>query len=252
MNKASIKLKYIDVLDEEGTFYFKKAMKIFAVVFKEDKFYIKTIKQILKRKLHPVNTIFRILIAIDKEKQLVLGVCIYRHWIDINRTTLEYIMTRPKLTGCGIGTLLYRKLKTDLKAMGSKGLFFSCAGDVDLEKYQYMTDEYRKNNRLRVKFYENLGARPLLGLRYNSPLCWWFKKDVYCYPNFCYDPLSFKKIKHRVRVQSKLVTEIIKRIMLTYYGFHPSNHKVKNILNSITTKQLEWRPARYSKETIRG
>ena len=244
INLENIKIRYIDILDEEGKRWFNKAMKIFLSIFMEDKYYVKVMRKILKRKLHPENTIFRIMVAINKENNQVIGVCIYRHWTDINRSTLEYLMSRLDLRGQGIGTILYNKLKRDLKAIGSKGLFFSCAGDTDLDKYE-MEEKWRIINSKRVKFYEKRGARPLKGFNYNTPIYWDKPKESYCYPNFCYDSLKKLKKDARVRVSSNLVKEIIKRVMLTYYNVPSTDKRVRKILRSIKTKQLEVRDAKY-------
>ena len=243
--EKDIRIKYIDILDSEGEELFNKAARIFLNIFKEDYYYIKIMRKILRRKLHPKNTIFRIMVAINKHDGKVLGAAIYRHWTDINRSTLEYLFTRLDLRGSGIGTTLYKKLKKDLKTINSGGLYFSCAGDTNLYKYE-MDNKWRRINVLRVKFYEKLGARPLKGLNYNCTLYWDRLRGTYCYPNLCFDPLRKIKKNERIRVSGNLVKEIIRRVMKTYYGIKSSNYKVRQILKSIKTQKLEWREARYT------
>ena len=239
-----IKIKHINILDNpKSKRYFSDAMKIFGNIFKEDKYYIRIMRRILKRQEHPKDTIFKILVAISG--RTVVGCAIYRHWTDINRSTLEYLMARLDLRGQGIGSKLYKKVKEDCRKLGSEGLYFSCAGDTDLHKYD-IAPEWKDINVKRVKFYERYNGRPLKGINYNCPLYWNKPKKSYCYPNFCFDPLRIKK--ERVRVSGSLVKEIVRRIMLTYYGFRSSNSKVRTILKSIKTKRLEWRQARYFKE----
>ena len=237
-----IKLRYIDILDEEGTKLFNKGMKIFISIFVEDKYYIKEMRRILRRKSHPKNTIFRVLVAINKKNDQVIGVAIYRHWTDINRSTLEYLMARLDLRGYGIGSILYKRLKRDLKAIGSKGLFFSCAGDTDLDKYE-IEEKWKIINRKRVKFYERHGARPLAGMNYSCPLYWSKKPKTYCYPALCYDPLKVEDKK--ITVSSNLVKEVVRRVMKTYYGISSSHYKVRQILKSIKTERLKLRERKY-------
>ena len=244
ISEKDIRLKYIDILDAEGIKLFKKAMKIFVKIFKEDKYYVKEMRKILRRKSHPANTIFRLLIAVNKNNGQVIGVAIYRHWTDINRTTLEYLMARLDLRGMGIGSMLYKRMKRDLKAIGSKGLYFSCGGDTDLDKYE-MEEKWKIINRKRVRFYEKHGAKPLKGIEYNTPLYWNRPKKSYCLPNFLYDPLKSIKRNKRIRVSGKLVKEIVRRVMKTYYGKDSSNYRVREILRSIKTQRLEWREACY-------
>lgn len=251
MNKKytekDIQLKYINILDREGDNLFDKAMRIFKDIFKEDIYYIKEMRRMLRRKSHPLNTIFKVLVAIDKKNKQVLGSAIYRHWTDINRSTLEYLFTRLDLRGSGIGSIIYQKLQKDLISIKSGGLYFSCAGDKNLYKYE-MDNKWRRINVLRVKFYEKLGARPLKGLNYNCTLYWDRPKGTYCYPNLCFDPLRKTKKNERIRISAKLVKEIIRRVMKTYYGIKSSNYKVRQILKSIKTQKLEWRETRYTND----
>lgn len=241
-----LKIKHINILDNpKSKRYFRDAMKIFSEIFKEDKYYIKKIRKFLKRQEHPKNTIFRMLVAISK--RTVVGCAIYRHWTDINKSTLEYLMARLDLRGQGIGSALYKAVKRDCKIFGSTGLYFSCAGDTDLDEYD-IAPEWKDINVKRVKFYERHGARPLKGINYNSPLYWNLPKNSYCYPNFCFDPLRKTKKKERVRVSSDLVKEIVRRIMWTYYGIRSSNSKVRTILKSIKTQKLELRQPKYFKD----
>ena len=60
--EKDIRIRYIDILDFDGLKWFNKAMKIFLSIFKEDVNYVKIMRKILRRKIHPKNTIFRIMV----------------------------------------------------------------------------------------------------------------------------------------------------------------------------------------------
>jgi len=109
--KHNIKFKYIDVLDgDKNKRYFREARKLLEGVFPGEGGSMTIYRKILRRKVFEPYTVVRVLVTLDKEKDKVIGAAIYRHWIDLKRTTLEYIYADVKLRGCGIGTLLYNCL----------------------------------------------------------------------------------------------------------------------------------------------
>jgi len=247
--KSDIRFRYLDILDgQKNKRYFREARKLLMVAFPGDGFVMKTYRKILRRKIFEPYTVVRVLVAIDKEKDKVVGAVFYRHWIDLKRTTLEYIFADMRLRGCGIGTLLYNKMKKDLISFGSKGLFFSTEGDVGMEKCftrgkPTYSKDWAETKVKRVRFYEKLGARPLEGVKYSSPIYWDLPRGSYTNPQFLFDPLVRKT--ERVRVSAKLIKELVKRIMRTYYEVDTTNYQVRKILNSIKTGKLEWRKPLY-------
>ena len=241
-NLENIKLKYLDFSDNKDKTLFKKAMKVFLEIFPEDCYYIGTMKKMLYKTLKPANTKFRIFVAIDTDTQQVIGVAIYRHWTDINISTLEYIMAKLNLRGSGIGTIMYKFLQQELIALKSKGLIFSCAGDTDLYKYD-MEKMWRIINVKRAKFYERYGARPLTGINYQSPMYWSHPEGRYCFPNLCFDPLNTEASG----ISSEIIKIIVKRIMASYYNTPATNKNVQRILASIKTEYLEMRKPKYIK-----
>ena len=160
--KYNIKFRYIDILDgERNKRYFRSVRKLLMTAFPGEGDVMKTYRKILRRKIFELYTVVRILVAIDKEKDRVVGAAFYRHWIDLKRTTLGYIFADVRLRGCGIGTLLYNKVKGDIIGFGSKGLFFSTEGDVGIEKCfmdgkPTYSKECADTKVKRVRFYEEV------------------------------------------------------------------------------------------------
>lgn len=246
---SNIKFKYLDILDgQKNKRYFREARRLMIEAFPGESSTMRTYRRILRRKIFELYTVVRILVALDKEKDRVVGAAFYRHWIDLKRTTLEYIFVDTRLRGYKIGTLLYEKMKKDIIGFGSKGLFFSTEGDIGIEKcftngkptYGHIWTEEKIR---RVKFYERLGARPLKGIKYSTPIYWDLPRGSYTNPQFLFDPLIRKA--ERVRVSAKLVKELVRRIMRTYYEIDTSNYKVRKILKSIKVQKLEWREPLY-------
>ena len=250
-----IRFKYLDILDSQrNKGYFRAVRKLLMLAFPGEGNVMKLYRKILRREIFEPYTVVRILMAIDKERDKVIGAVFYRHWIDLKRTTLEYIFTDVRLRGCGIGTFLYNRMKKDLIDFGSRGLFFSTEGDVGMDKCimngkPTYSKDWADTKIKRVRFYERLGARPLKGIRYSSPIYWDLPRGSYTNPQFLFDPLVKKA--RRVRVSAKLVKELVKRIMVTYYEIPKKHYQVRKILKSIKAQKLEWREPLYFKDEFK-
>ncbi|MHA1470627.1 MAG: GNAT family N-acetyltransferase [Candidatus Asgardarchaeia archaeon] len=234
-----IKLKFIDVLDSpKKKRYFKLMRKYMLEAFPGESAYIKVMRKILRRKLFYPNEIFRLLLALKNDH--VIGGAVYRYWMDLKVGVLEYLFVASKLRGQGIGTLLYKKMREDLRRMKSRGLFFSVKGTKNMDKCFKKNGEpvYPETEQIsrirRYRFYKKLGALPLKGVSYSTP-AYWRLDFPYTNPLFFYDPL---KRKRRIRVSSNLVKKVIKRIMKQYYEVELSHYRVRKILSSIRGKEL--------------
>jgi len=235
----NVKLKFIDVLDSpKKKRYFNLMRKHMLEAFPGEGAYIKVMRKILRRKLFYPNEIFRLLLTLKNDH--VIGGAVYRYWMDLKVGVLEYLFVASKLRDKGIGTLLYKKMREDLRRMKSRGLFFSVKGIKKMDKCfkksgEPVYPEAEQISRIRrYHFYKKLGALPLKGVNYSTPAYW--KLDFpYTDPLLFYDPL---KRKRRIRVSSNLVKKVIKRIMKQYYEVDLNHYRVRKILNSIKTKEL--------------
>ena len=123
----------MDVLDsDKKKKLFRQMRGWFLEAFPGENAYVKTMRKILKRKLFFPSEVFRLLVAMKDNK--VIGGAVYRHWFDLDFSTLEYLFVSSKIRSQGIGTILYKKMREDLKRMKSKGLFFSIKGTKDMDK----------------------------------------------------------------------------------------------------------------------
>lgn len=235
-----IRIRYIDVLDSpKKKRYFRLMRKWFLEAFPEDTSYIKIMRKILKRKLFFYNEIFRLLLMLKNDK--VIGGCVYRYWFDYKVAVLEYIFVAPNYRSQGIGTLLYKKMRKDLKRMKCEGLFFSMKGTKDLEKCirangeEVYPEPERISRNKRERFYKRLGVGKLK-INYLTPP--YFKFDMpFCNPYLMFDPLEKRK---RVRVSSHLIKKVIKRVFRDYYDADLKSYKVRKLLKSINMQKISW------------
>lgn len=79
---------------------------------------------------------------------------------------LDWLASAPGETG-GVGGALYARVREDATALGCVGVFLECLPDVadEVPDKNELTDNVR-----RLKFYERLGARPIVGTGYRDPV----------------------------------------------------------------------------------
>jgi acetoin utilization deacetylase AcuC-like enzyme len=79
---------------------------------------------------------------------------------------LDWLAAAPGETG-GVGGALYGRLRDDAAALGCVGVFFECLPDDpgDVSDPALLAENAR-----RLKFYERLGARPIVGTAYRDPV----------------------------------------------------------------------------------
>ncbi len=97
----------------------------------------------------------------------VSGFALVLHHRELRFLYLEYIVTRPGRTGGGVGGALYERLRRDGRQLDCLGLFFECLPDDPALSPDAAT---RRQNAARLRFYERLGARPIVGTAYETPV----------------------------------------------------------------------------------
>jgi acetoin utilization deacetylase AcuC-like enzyme/GNAT superfamily N-acetyltransferase len=97
----------------------------------------------------------------------VLGAAIVLHDPTQHFCFLEYLATCPGSGGRGVGGALYERVDEEARALNARALFFECPPD---DPAQCATPDLLKANRARMRFYEELGARPLVNNEYHRPL----------------------------------------------------------------------------------
>lgn len=107
----------------------------------------------------------RVLAALNGD--LLVGLSIFKHLAEVSLGYLWYLCVRESTRGSGIGRRLYNRtleaLIESTQGYGLKGLIFE-VGRLDSEPHPIYGDPIR-----RIRFYERLGARLILGYDYCQP-----------------------------------------------------------------------------------
>ncbi len=96
----------------------------------------------------------------------VRGFALVLHDPDLHFSYLELMSTAPGRTGGGQGAALYNRVRDAARDRGSMAVYFECLPD---DPALSPDPSVRRQNQARLKFYEQFGARPLMGTAYETP-----------------------------------------------------------------------------------
>ncbi|GIW96299.1 MAG: hypothetical protein KatS3mg110_4340 [Pirellulaceae bacterium] len=190
-----------------------------------------------ERLRNPFKKRFRtILYVAEKIPAGVLGFAIVLHEPELQFCFLDYIATRAKVIGRGVGAALYEYVRDEALAFGAKGLFFECPPD---ERDQCETESQWRQNVARLRFYERYGARPILGTRYQTPVPGGSDK---CLPYLVYDDLDQGR-----PLDGRFAQQVVRAILERKYDFCPPDY-VQMVVESFAHPIL--REFRYHKPGV--
>ena len=182
---------------------------------------------------NPFKQRFRmILFVAESIKGRVRGFATILHEPDIRFVFLDWIATASSRSG-GVGGALYERVRREAKALGAKGLFFECLPD-DAENCPDKTA--LKENRARLRFYEQYGARPIVGTAYESPV----SPDDTCMPHLVYDGLD-----HQTSLASRFAGKVVQAILERKYADYCPADYVEKVVVSFQVDPVKLRPFRY-------
>jgi acetoin utilization deacetylase AcuC-like enzyme/GNAT superfamily N-acetyltransferase len=117
---------------------------------------------------NPLKHKFRsILFVADDLAGQVKGFALVLHEPDVNFYFLDLLSSAKQLSGRGIGGILFERVRQEVLALKSNGLFFECLpDDPKLNRDPLIL----KENIARLRFYERYGARPIINTAYETPL----------------------------------------------------------------------------------
>jgi len=205
----------------------------FAAVSEEE------IESIGEKLRNPFKQQFRtILYVAEKLGGKVVGFALLLHEPEIAFTYLDWIAMATGRSGGGIGGALYEKVRQESVILKVKGLFFECLPDEE----KYCPDPgLLRENRSRLRFYEQYGARPLINTGYEMPV----NKGDTCMPHLVYDGLG-QQAPFKRSYARKVVQAILER---KYAGFCAPEY-VKQVVASITDDPVQLRKFRYVKPEV--
>ncbi|MBN2331680.1 MAG: GNAT family N-acetyltransferase [Deltaproteobacteria bacterium] len=199
----------------------------------------KEIESIGERLRNPFKQRFRtILFVADNAKGRVNGFAILLHDPTLGFTYLDWIAITAKRAGSGIGSALYERVRQESVALKVKGLFFECLPDVE----QLCPDQtLLQENRARLRFYEQYGARPIINTAYEAPI----NAGDTCMPHLVYDGLDGGKQPGRTFAR-KVVRAVLER---KYADLCPPEY-VEKVVASFRDDPVELRPFTYVKPEL--
>lgn len=176
-----------------------------------------------------------ILFVAENLRQRVQGFAFVLHEPQIRFCYLDWIATQAGKSSGGIGGALYARARQEAAAFGSKGLFFESLPD---EALLCPNEALLAENRKRLRFYEQYGARPIIGTAYEKP----YKTDQTCMPHLMFDGLGRAERPARDFVRA-VVRAILER---KYAGYVPADY-INMVENSIDQDPVHLREFRYVK-----
>ncbi len=186
--------------------------------------------------LNPFAKRFKtILYVAEDARGALLGFAVLMHDPVADFSYLDFIAADRGLTSRGIGGALYQRVREEAFELGKNGLFFECAPDEDDST---STQDLLRQNRSRLRFYEQFGARPIIDTEYERPL----KPGGVDMPHLVYDDLD-RGTPLKRSVARKVMRAILER---KYADLCPPEY-VEAVVGSIKHDPVHIRGPRYTK-----
>ncbi len=164
----------------------------------------KDIAKLPRQLTDPLKYRFRSILSVaENDKGDVRGFALLLHAPDLDFCYLEYVSAAEKMTGRGIGGALYERIRAEALALKAVGIFMECLPD-DPELCR--DPAILAQNKARLKFYEQYGARPFFGTAYETPL----KEEDDNPPYLVFDDLG-SGAELKARKARKIVRAILER-----------------------------------------
>ena len=125
------------------------------------------IRELPEKLLNPMKYDFRsVLLVCEDRKGYVKGFAQFSTQPSLKFGFLDIIALNDNSKGGGLGAALYERVQEECFNLGLDWLFFECQTDLP----QYNDDlSLLKENKARLRFYERLGARPIVNTVYERP-----------------------------------------------------------------------------------
>ncbi len=174
-------------------------------------------------------------VAEDAEDR-VKGFALLMHAPDLHFVFLDYIATGSGRGGQGIGSALYERVREAAAALDAVGIFLEALPD---DPALCRDPVLLKQNADRLRFYEELGARPITGTKYETPI----DPTADAWPYLVFDPLGHDTLPDRKRAQA-----MARAILERKYGDVVPPAYVDMVVKSFQDDPIRLRPARYLRQ----
>lgn len=192
------------------------------------------IEQLGQKLRNPFKQRFRpTLFVAENSRHRVLGFAMLLHEPQIGFTYLDWIATAAGRASGGIGGALYERVRQEALALDGTGLFFECLPD-DPALCPF-ADQLREN-RARLRFYENYGARPITGSAYETPV----DPTDSCFPYLVFDGLGVKRPPTR-----EFVRKVVRAVLERKYSSFCTPEYIQKVESSFRDDPVKLRALRY-------
>lgn len=163
----------------------------------------------------------------------VLGFAEMSHAGDCNFCFLDLIGLRKTRAGGGIGSALYLRVREEALHLRSHGLFMECLTDDPA----FFTDRgVLKENRSRLRFYEQSGALPVIRTQYE-------KNSLKHFPNPYF--LLFDDIGTGAELTLARARRIVRAVLERKYAGECTEKDIRTVLLSMRDDPVQVRPPQY-------
>ena len=173
-----------------------------------------------------------VLFVAEDIREEVAGFAVFSHFPDLGIGYLDYIAAKAGVPG-GMGSSLYERIREEAARMGVIGLFFECLPD---DPAVCGEESLLEQNKIRLKFYEYYGARPIVGTGYETPVS---PADT-CPPYLMYDDLGTERPLCRAEAR-----KIARAVLQRKYGSVCDESYVRMVMDSIRDDPVRIREPRY-------
>lgn len=163
----------------------------------------------------------------------VRGFALLCHAPDLKFCLLDFIATRKKPIGRGVGGALYERIREEAVQLKVEGLFLECLPD---DPKLCSDPTILKQNRARLRFYEQYGAFPIINTCYEVPV----QPEDDNPPYLIFDSLGLRKSLRRDSART-IVKALLER---KYADICPSSY-IEMVVNSFRDDPVRIRPPRY-------
>lgn len=180
-----------------------------------------------------------ILYVAENARHHVVGFAIVLHEPEIEFCYLDFLAAGKDVPGRGIGAALYEFVRDEAAGLRVKGVFFECLPD-DFDRCA--NPAIRKLNAARLRFYEQYGARPIVGTAYESAVPGGNHDNL---PHLVYDGLDPKR-----RLSAKLAGQVAEAVLQRKYSDICPPEYIKKVVASFRNDSVKLREIRYSKAPV--
>ncbi len=182
----------------------------------------------------PITTRFRSVLLVAERRQKVVGFALLMHEPILRFCYLDYLCVAPGRSSRGIGGALYERVREEAKTTASQGLFFECWPDDAslLHDPQELPQAIQ-----RLRFYERLGARPILDTYWDEPA-----GDGAPLTHLMFDGLGNTQPLRKAQLR-----KVMQALLERRYKSSVDASEIDRYLKSVRSDPVKLRPQRYSK-----